>query len=392
MDPIETIGIIIASLIFLEVIRSHFSQSRALKFRKELASQNPLPDYPSVSVIRPIKGLDFGAEENIKAALKHGYPGKVEVVFVFDDTDEPGVPIVESALQEYPEVDARIMYCGQPKAGWTGKLNAMLVASKDATGAIIAFADSDVRSDEGTLRTLVESLLSNDNSGAAFAPVVTKIRPQTLGDAGYNILLNGVYSPALAKVANQSGNKLSFVMGQYMIFRRESLEAIGGIESAKGQLVDDMYLGSRISAAGFDNMLSNHPVSIIQSNLSFSKFWSIFKRWIAFSRSGLSSYDLKLITWIRGILFWSSLIGVFFSSSIIATTIFATAHLGLYASIIRFDSIVRGQTMKFWHWPMVPFLFLSSPIIYLSIFLGREVNWRGRNYTLDSESRLSEDD
>ncbi|MEE3082529.1 MAG: glycosyltransferase [Candidatus Thermoplasmatota archaeon] len=390
MAPIEIVGIIIATLFLFEVIRSHLDQSHALRFNKDSINDNVLQEFPSVSVIRPIKGLDFGAEENAKAALNHGYPGEIEVIFVFDDENEPGVPAVKAALEEFPDVNARIIYCGQPKTGWTGKLNAMLVASQEAVGDIIAFADSDIRSDENTLRSLVESLLSNDNSGAAFAPVVAQIRPETIGDAGYNILLNGLYSPALAKVAKKSGNKLSFVMGQYMIFRRQSLDAIGGIESAEGQLVDDMFLGARISNAGYDNMVSARPVSIIQSNLSFSQFWSIFKRWIAFSRSGLSNHDLKLISWIRGILFWVSFVGAILSPSMIVAMIFAISNLLLNASIIRLDSIVRGRSMKLWHWPMVPFLFLSAPIIYLSIFLGREVNWRGRNYSLDGDAKLSQ--
>lgn len=390
IHTIEMIGIIIALFFLLEVFRSHSSMSRALSTNENTPSHQIQTQLPSVSVIRPIKGLDFGAEENIEAALNHGYPGKAEIIFVFDDENEPCVPIVKSALKKYPDIDARIIYCGQPKTGWTGKLNAMLAAYDESVGDLIAFADSDIRSDKETLRSLVESLLSNDKSGAAFAPVVAKIPPQTIGDAGYSILLNGLYSPALARVAEKSENKLSFVMGQYMIFRRESLDSIGGIKSAEGQLVDDMYLGARVSAAGYDNVVSNQPVSIIHSGLSFSQFWSIFKRWITFSRSGLSNYDLKFLSWLRGILFWASLIGALASPSILVGAIFAIVHLSLIASIIRFDSIVRGNSLKLWHWPIVPFLFLSAPIIYLTIFLGREVNWRGRNYSLGGDSRLSQ--
>ena len=390
INYIEIVGIIIASFFLLEVIRSHIIMSRALTSNDNI-SQNPiLQQFPSVSLIRPIKGLDYQIEENVRAALNHGYPGNIEIIFVFDDEDEPGVSIVKNALQEFPDVDARIIFCGEPKMGWTGKLNAMLVAFDESVGDLIAFADSDIRSDRDTLRSLVESLISNDKSGAAFAPVAVSLPPQTFGDAGYSVLLNGLYSPALARVVKKSENKLSFVMGEYMIFRRESLDTIGGINSAQGQLVDDMFLGARVSAAGYENVVSNRPVSIIQSGLTFSQFWSIFKRWVTFSRSGLSNNDLKFITWIQGILFWASLIGAIVSPSFIAMIIFATANLSLNASILRFDSIVRGNSLKFWHWPIIPLLFLSAPIIYLSIFLGREVKWRGRNYSLGGDAKLSQ--
>jgi len=44
-----------------------------------------------------------------------------------------------------------------------------------------------------------------------------------------------------------------------MLLRRSALEAIGGVEAADGQLVDDMYLGQRLVAAGYRNLVVPHP-------------------------------------------------------------------------------------------------------------------------------------
>jgi hypothetical protein len=51
-----------------------------------------LARYPSLTVVRPIKGVDSGLEENLAAALDHGYPGEVETLFVFDHPAAPAGP------------------------------------------------------------------------------------------------------------------------------------------------------------------------------------------------------------------------------------------------------------------------------------------------------------
>jgi hypothetical protein len=51
---------------------------------------------------------------------------------------------------------------------------------------------------------------------------------------------NGLHGSAASSAARRPGGELPFIMGQFMIFKRSALTAIGGLESAEGQLVDDM--------------------------------------------------------------------------------------------------------------------------------------------------------
>jgi cellulose synthase/poly-beta-1,6-N-acetylglucosamine synthase-like glycosyltransferase len=45
--------------------------------------------YPSVTIVRPIRSLDVGAEENLRSVLAQDYPGPMEILMVFDDRDDP---------------------------------------------------------------------------------------------------------------------------------------------------------------------------------------------------------------------------------------------------------------------------------------------------------------
>jgi ceramide glucosyltransferase len=380
--------------LLLEALREHQQLGRYLD--PGVPGEEPLT-YPSLTVIRPIRGLDVGALDNLRAALDTGYPGGVETLFVLDDDQEPALPLIRQALAEAKgegrPVDARVLFAGQPPPGRTGKLNAMMVGLAGARGELVAFADSDIRPDRTALRVLVKTLLSAPDNGAAFAPVVVALRPKTVGDAGYALLLNGLYNPAFNYVAHRNHGSMSFIMGQLMVFRREAIRAIGGLESVQGQLVDDMYIGARITQAGYRNVVSPHPVPIIQQNLSLRAFLSIYVRWLTFSRSGLPGITFKVISWLRGLVFWS---GLALAGAALVAGAWGMAALAALAPVLTAFSInvlhrQQTGTRLPWRHAWVGFaLLLTAPLVMTRILWRHEVDWRGRRYALDASSRLAE--
>ncbi len=144
--------------------------------------------YPSVTVIRPIRGLDAGCRENTLALLHQHYAGQRETLFVFDSSSDAGLPIVSELIRG--RRDARIIIAGPPPPHRTGKLNAMICAMAQAKGELIAFNDSDTRPAPWLLRELVDALMTNPLAGSSFAPVVTHRAPHTAGETGYSLLVN----------------------------------------------------------------------------------------------------------------------------------------------------------------------------------------------------------
>ncbi len=385
-----TLGVVLVA----EAVRQHLQQRAALRAsRPRSPAARTLARYPSLTVIRPIRGLDTGAQENIRAALDHGYPGAVETLFVFDDLSEPALPLARQAIRELAPASARILIAGQPPQGRTGKLNAMIVGLRQARGEVVVFADSDIRPDRDALRVLVETLLATPRTGASFAPVYVPERHLSAGDVGYALLLNGLYAPAAATAAGQRDGTLPFIMGQFMAFRREALRAIGGLECADGQLVDDMFLGQRVVEAGYENRVSPHPVPIIQQGMSNWDFLKTYRRWIAFSRSGLPGLEFKLASWLRGAVFFAGLVVAAASAALAAPVgvlLGLLATLAVASSINRLHVAAGGATLRLRHLGVGSAMLLGAPLIYLGIFSKRELTWRGRTYQLDASSRLGE--
>jgi ceramide glucosyltransferase len=352
--------------------------------------------HPSLSIIRPIKGVDSDVENNLHAAFDHGYRGDVETLFVFDDENEPTFPLVERVIAEQrranQDLQARIIFSGQPPANRTGKLNAMIAGLEASRHELVAFVDSDIRQDRQDLPVLVATLLSDDKAGSAFPTVISTQPPRTLGDVGYALMINGLYEPAALATAHQLGGALPFIMGHIMVFKREALKAIGGLESAEGQLVDDMFLGRRLNEFGYRNKISPKPAAIIQQDLSLHDFVQILIRWIAFSMSGLPLLTCKLPHWLTGMAFWLGFIValIALSTGNLPLALLATcAPLSVAATINDLHQRMAGGRLPFkFAWGSL-IIWLAAPLIYFQIWTRREVNWRGRRYRLDIHSRLS---
>src|ERR1700744_3831702 len=109
------------ALVMLELVLTHRQQSRGLAEARREGKR--LAHYPSLSIVRPVRGADVGAAENYAAALDNGYPGEVETIFVFDDADDPAYAIAEAASAAHRAAgghgSVRLIVAGQPPADMT---------------------------------------------------------------------------------------------------------------------------------------------------------------------------------------------------------------------------------------------------------------------------------
>jgi ceramide glucosyltransferase len=383
---------IVGVVLLADIIWAHRQLVRAIRRQRLLVPR--ATSYPSISVIRPVRGHDVDADENFRAALDTGYPGEIETLFVFDDEHDPGLAPARAVVEEHRRLGrpgrAEVMVVGAPPPGRTGKLNAMIEGVLRARGELIAFGDSDTRPDREVLRATVDTLLASPRAGAAFAPVVVPGPARTAGDVGYAMLLNAWYGPSVAQSAGERGD-VPFIMGQLMVFTRDCLRRIGGVGCAEGQLVDDMHIGACVARAGLRNVMSPHPLTIHAGGMSLYEFARLFRRWLLFSRNGLpSSFTWPM--WQRGIEFWLA----FAATSLALVTHHPTVALlplvGLVAYGVSMSGLQRGfggePVRARWLW--LPFVIpVIAPAVFLACIVRREVTWRGRAYALGTQARLA---
>jgi ceramide glucosyltransferase len=345
---------LVGLVILAAIVRWHRKLSAAIEPRDNVRVMRKR--YPSISVIRPVRGKDIGAAGNFAAAALGAVLG--------DD--------------------------GAPPAGRTGKLNAMVVGQRAAHGELIAFGDSDTRPDKHVLRETVDTLLASKENGSAFAPILVHQPAEGAGDVMYALMQNGLYAP-LAAYASGERRELPFIMGQLMVFRRAALEAIGGVESVQGQLVDDMAIGKRVHEAGYKNVMGRHPLHIATGGLSLRQFLPVYGRWMQFSRNGLPT-SFVWRQWVLGVGFYLALLTLLTAlatGSLFAALFPAAALVAQAASMLMLQRKNGGAAVpaKWWVMPIV--FFLVAPYVLAKNMLKKRVNWRGREYRLDAAAALA---
>ena len=267
----------------------------------------------------------------------------------------------------------------------------MIIGASRARGSLVAFGDSDTRPDRELLRELVETLLTAPRAGSAFAPVVIDDAPRGAGDVLYALMQNALYAPLAARAAASADGALPFIMGQIMVFRREALEAIGGIESATGQLVDDMYLGRRVAGAGYRNLLVKRGLKVPTGGLGLADFLPIYRRWMAFSRNGLPM-SFTWPQWLLGGGFFVALVTMVaaaLSPAPLGAIAPALAIAAFTVTLLRLNRAYGGAPVP-WRYAWAPAaLLLIAPLVLASTLLRKQVGWRGRTYEVDASAALA---
>ncbi|HEY1418417.1 MAG TPA: hypothetical protein VGF41_10940, partial [Myxococcaceae bacterium] len=114
------VALVVVSL--LALVEGH------VRLRRVLARRPTPPPFPttapSITVIRPVKGLDIGAEDNIRAFLELEYPGKLELLFVVDSEEDSATPLIRRLIAEHRTSAHRVelLFSGSPPPHRTGKL------------------------------------------------------------------------------------------------------------------------------------------------------------------------------------------------------------------------------------------------------------------------------
>jgi hypothetical protein len=134
-------------------LRSHAELTRA---EHQLAGwetclEDPLPDYPTVSVVVPTCRRPDAVRRCVESLVATGYPG-LEILVV---DNAPGEGGTAAAVAEVPPGDYRIAYLAEPVPGASRARNRGVAA---ASGEVIAFVDDDIVVDRLWVRALVEAL------------------------------------------------------------------------------------------------------------------------------------------------------------------------------------------------------------------------------------------
>jgi len=241
--------------------------------KKILNPPVPKEKLPTVSIIKPVHGLEPQLRENIESFFRQKYPS-YEILFGADTEDDAALNVVREVSARYPQIPSRIIVHGVPP--WPNPQTFSLHSlAQQAKSEVIVATDSDVEVASDYLREVVTPLV---RPGVAMTTCL--YRGKNVGDFWSNqtAMLMSVEEPAGVLVANLLEG-MKFGLGPTIAVRRTVLEEIGGYERFYDYSANDFILGNLIAKAGYTVVLSSHVIDHIVNQSTFKKMWQNQLRW-----------------------------------------------------------------------------------------------------------------
>src|SRR5437899_4659219 len=196
---------------------------------------------PSVALILPVRGLDEGFDENVRALLSQAYP-RYRLLVVADDSTDPASARIETIARDFPIVPVtQILADANPLGGEVNALRSALghLVPEDE---VVVFADSDIRPARDWLRQLVQPLADSTVGAATGFRWYVPPRPTfwSLVRAEWNaVSANVLFDP-----------RRSFAWGGSCAVRTDRLNELRLAERWRGVLSDDLVLTQAVREAG----------------------------------------------------------------------------------------------------------------------------------------------
>src|SRR5262249_42313931 len=128
----------------------------AVKFLRENRNKEISSEYPSISILKPLKGVDPGMYGNLRSHCIQDYPN-FEIVFGVSDAADPALEFVRNLQNEFPHVAVRVVVCPE-KLGANVKVSNLAQMLREAQNKLIVVNDSDIRVLPDYLRRIASRL------------------------------------------------------------------------------------------------------------------------------------------------------------------------------------------------------------------------------------------
>jgi chlorobactene glucosyltransferase len=365
---------LLANMIFIPVLR------------EQVISGNQ----PLVSVLVPARNEAHRIAPCLRSLLAQNY-SNLEIV-VLDDQSEDGTADLVKSFQMGLSPDRLRLIEGEAlPRGWTGKAWACQQLARVARGELLLFTDADTAHPPGTIAAAV---LQQGKTQADLLTIWPYQITETLAEklviplmfiaaSGYLPLWFLVCCrrlPPIARVVPRLWMRnLGAASGQFLLFRRESYERIGGHERVYDSLVEDVALARTVASETANGM---RLVNCDGTHLTQCRMYeSLEEMWEGFTK------NIRPLFGQGNVGFLAAMVGQFlvlvlpFVIVFLAPGPLTLAELLLIYSI-RISAALRYRTS----WLSValhPVGYSLALAIALNSFrqtAGRGVRWKGRTY------------
>ena len=275
--------------------------------------------------------------------------------------------------------ELRVLSVRALPAGWLGKPHAMALGAQQSSAPWLLFTDGDVLFHPQALALALREALAQKADHLALVPSLIL---RTTGERAMLAAMQALaqWTIRLWKV-HDSGAKDFIGIGGFNLVRREVYSQVGGFESLKMEVLDDLRFGWKVKRAGFSQLVVLGPglVRIRWIDGAFAVVRLVEK-------NGFAVYRYKV--WLLLLACMGLAVQAFLPLVALAAGGWAwAASLVTYAGIgVAYAANRRVTQVSPWlvvffapATAIVAFAFLRSMVLTLA---RRGVDWRGTRYSL----------
>jgi ceramide glucosyltransferase len=327
---------------------------------------------PPVSILKPIRGLDPDARENLASFCRLDYP-EYEIVFCVDPDDEAVLAVLAKLTADFPQSRIRVLY-GSLRVATNDKVAKLARLVSDAAHEVVVISDSDVRVRPDYLRRVVAPL--RDPKVGAVTPFYVPTELTTLTDHLQSLgMMSDFYAGVL--VAWQLDG-VKFALGPTIATTRARLAGFGGYAELENRPADDLLVGRLIAEQGYEVVLLRYSIETVCDYGSLSDLLHKRLRWIVVMRHMRPWGHLGLLL-TQG-LPWS-LAAVLAHPSAAAAVAYLGGYLALRIVMTWIIGIHGLHQRGLWkQMPLIPVWDAVAFGIWLTSFGRNSIRWRGADY------------
>ncbi|NVO28041.1 glycosyltransferase [Donghicola sp. C2-DW-16] len=248
-------------------------------------------ELPPLTLLRPVCGVDAFDEETLRSSFLQDYPD-YEIIFCAARADDPACALVQKLMQDYPQVQARLMI-GESTITGNPKVNNMHKGYDAALHDHIVMTDSNLMLPPDYLRQLV-ARWTDDSIGLVTAPAAGN-RAVCLWGALECAFLN-THQGRWQLAADAVG--LGYAQGKTLFGKRSVIEAGGGLAALGRDLAEDVAMTKLIRGQNKSVRLTQQLFFQPIGKKTFKHVWARQVRWSQIRKQGF--LHLFLLEMVQG--------------------------------------------------------------------------------------------
>lgn len=326
---------------------------------------------PGVSQLKPICGVSPQTQPCLQSFLDQDYDGPHEVIFTAEREGDPAAELARGLSGPAQVVE------GARRSASNRKVAGLVEGYPHCRYELVVVSDADMRVRPDYLSRLA-GVFTDRSVGMATCLYCV----QAATDPGQALEGLSIADFSTSVLVARAVEGISFGLGATMAFRREALDSIGGFEPVLDYLADDYQLGHRIASAGWTVRLAPVVLDAVLPPTSLSSFFYHQLRWMRTYRVSRPGGHLAFIV-TQG-LPWALALAWLHPAGAWALVGWTALRMVL---VWRTWTLLGGQQVRSWLW-LTPFKDALYLVLWVSSFVGRRVNWGGRQFLLRSDGTM----